>query len=265
MVYAALKDLKNFYDKIDPYIGELVNPENFSLSRDTIRRQRKSALDFTPAIIRELTKSLIASMWCYDCKAVKDVVEEKSKQTTSKEMFSLSTTGKTDLDDFEIVVSPTETSTDKSKESDKSAAALLKTLQKGLNSIWTDNYKDDLCLYKQKIFGFVFDTTSTNTGWRGGFNPLVERELDSGSKLNIPCRNHIIDTANKYMFRHPDIDGETKGGNSGGPLTSVFNDVKEWLRTADNWDRFRSYFLFYSKKTTESFNVKQFYLNFFIS
>lgn len=200
MVYAALKDLKNFYDKIDPYIGELVNPENFSLSRDTLRRQRKKALDFTPSMLRELTKPLIGSMWCYDCKAVKDVVTEKSKQTTTKEMFSLSTTGKTDIDDFEILVTPTETVSEKSNDSDKNAAALLKTLQNGLAKIWTADHQEDLSEYKKKIFGILFDTTSTNTGWRNGFNALVEKELMSGSKLNVACRNHIADTANKYGF-----------------------------------------------------------------
>ena len=251
MVYAALKDLKIFYQKIDPYIGELVNPENFSLSRDTIRRQRKKALDFTPALLRELTKSLEGSMWAFDCKAVKDVTEEKSKQTTAKEMFSLSTTGKTDIDDFEILVAPTESINEKSKESDKSAAALLKTLRKGLDAIWPEEFKDDLKNYKQKTFGLLFDTTSTNTGWRSGFNARAEKELESGSKLNVPCRNHIIDTANKYMFRHPEIDGETKGGNSGGPLTTVFNDIKEWLRTDDNWERFRSYTEFYFQNNVD--------------
>ena len=112
-------------------------------------------------------------------------------------MFSISSTGKTGQDDFDIFSSPTETNTE-GEISDKNAMALRDTLRKGLDKIFPPGAEDEKKQYKEKTFGILFDTTSTNTGWRGGFNGYAEQELESGSKLHIPCRSHICDTANKY-------------------------------------------------------------------
>ena len=240
--YSAIKDLKVFFEGIDPYLSELVNPDNLVLSRDTIRRQRKKVLESTPALIRDLTSQVEATMWAYDGKAVKDVNVEKSKQTTAKEMLSLSSTGKTDADDFEVFVAGTETVPEKKgTESDKNAKALLQTVKKQLENIWGEKYAAELKNYKGTVFGLLFDTTSTNTGWKGGFNSMLEILLESGSKLNIPCRNHLADTSSKYFFRHEKIDGATTGGNTGGVLTALFNDLNEWLKTGENWKNFREF------------------------
>ena len=42
-----------------------------------------------------------------------------------------------------------------------------------------------------------------------------------------------------HFFRHKDIDGETKGGNSGGKLTTLFNNINDWLHTSNNWNKLK--------------------------
>ena len=86
----------------------------------------------------------------------------------------------------------------KTEQSDKSAKALKKTLEDGLALIFPPGKEDEEKEYKGKIFGLLFDTTSVNTGWQGGFNAYAERVADNGSLLNIPCRNHEADTTSKY-------------------------------------------------------------------
>ena len=239
--YSAIKDVKVFLEGIDPYLSELVNPDNLVLSRDTIRRQRKQALEFAPALIREIASTTEGTILAFDCKAIKENTSEKSKQTSAKEMFSISSTGRTDKDDFELFAAATQVVKDKKgTESDKNAQALLKTVKKGFEEIWGD-HQEEWDRYRFSVFGLLFDTTATNTGWKGGFNGLLEKLLRSGSKLHFCCRNHIADTVNKYVFRHDDVDGKTTGGTSGGMLTTVFTDLMEWLKIGDNWKRFSDF------------------------
>ena len=65
LAYAAIQDVHDHLSKVDNFLAEIVNPQKFALSRDTIRRQRLGLLKLAPNMIRELTKALPATIWAY--------------------------------------------------------------------------------------------------------------------------------------------------------------------------------------------------------
>ena len=64
-IYATLETLNGYFSKYSDYLAELVNPQKFSLSRDTLRRQREKSLQLAPAQIRVCTYPLKGTIWSY--------------------------------------------------------------------------------------------------------------------------------------------------------------------------------------------------------
>jgi hypothetical protein len=52
---------------------------------------------------------------------------------------------------------------------------------------------------RDNIKGLCFDTTSTNTGVKGGICVLLEQEFDR-KLLNLDCRHHVAEIVPQKVF-----------------------------------------------------------------
>ena len=217
-------------------IAEILEPENFSLSRSTFRNVMNGALEDAPEYITSLLEKLDAFTFAYDAKTVKYRSGEKVVSNSGKEVLVCAACGKDSVEDVCLGGHPT---VPDEKDGDKTAESLFMTLCTMVSLFIPDETERKHHLLK--CIGATFDTTSVNTGWKAGVNIRWENFIGR-SILHLACRSHIADTISKFFFHDDRLDGPTKGSkDAGGPLSKLFGLWNEWVHVDENWTAFKRF------------------------
>ena len=217
-------------------IAEILEPENFSLSRSHFRNVMNGALQDAPEFITTLLEKLDAFTFAYDAKTVKYRSGEKIVSNAGKEVLVSAACGKDAVEDVCLGGHPT---IPDQNDGDKTAESLFLTLCAMVSLFIPD--ETERTHHLLKCIGITFDTTSVNTGWKAGVNIRWENFIGR-NVLHLACRSHIADTMSKFVFHDNKLDGPTKGSkDAGGPLSKLFGFWNEWMHVEENWVAFKAF------------------------
>ena len=185
-------DIYESMAEMDYVFAQVLNPVFYPGSAKEMGNLMDKVLSISDEKVKQLLSGLEATTICFDTKGIKFSKHDKDKSKLTREVITILGAGKYDKDDVTIAATGTLRDVD---GSEKSAAAIAGTIRAVLDKIFKT--EDERKEFYSKCIACCFDTTSTNTGWRGGACEILQHVLRR-CLLMLACRNHLADTAAKH-------------------------------------------------------------------